>query len=304
MSSSEESPARSEALSLLMERGRLVEEYLKSALGGRQCVPPRLASAMLHSLTAGGKRIRPALCMACAAMCGMPVRQVLPFAAAIEMIHTYSLIHDDLPAMDNDDLRRGKPSCHKAFDEATAILAGDGLLTDAFHMICGMDAPAALVLRATAELAQAAGSCGMVGGQMLDMLQTGKKGVQLEELRAMQAAKTGAILRASCVCGAILAGASARDIELVGEYGLAFGRAFQIVDDILDVTGDVKTLGKPAGSDEAAGKNTWPLLVGLAESKRLAQAETAEAISALAAFSGSEASFLRELALFSLERSA
>ena len=212
--------------SLLKERGKLVESYLATCLDGQE-MPPRLRESMLYSLQAGGKRLRPVLCLSCAALCGLKPEDVLPFASAIEMVHTYSLIHDDLPAMDDDDLRRGKPSNHKAFDEATAILAGDALLTDAFAHMCRVELPAGQVLRAVAEFARAAGSSGMVGGQEWDMLYTGLPPVSMAELRRMHAMKTGALLRASCVCGALLAGAADDVCERIGRYGAALGVAFQ-----------------------------------------------------------------------------
>lgn len=237
-------------------------------------------------------------------LCGLKPEDVLPFASAIEMVHTYSLIHDDLPAMDDDDLRRGKPSNHKAFDEATAILAGDALLTDAFAHMCRVELPAGQVLRAVAEFARAAGSSGMVGGQEWDMLYTGLPPVSMAELRRMHAMKTGALLRASCVCGALLAGAADDVCERIGRYGAALGVAFQIADDILDVVSDTATLGKPAGSDAEQGKNTYPALVGLDESRRLAREQADAACAALAGFSGPEAEFLRALAEYTITRAA
>ena len=182
---------------------------------------------MLYSLQAGGKRLRPVLCLSCAALCGLEPQKALPFAAAIEMIHTYSLIHDDLPAMDDDDLRRGKPSNHKAFDEATAILAGDGLLTDAFVIMCRAPLPPDRLLRAVAELALAAGASGMVGGQEWDMIYTGRSRVSLEELRGMHAMKTGALLRASCVCGGLLAGAEDKALRAISDLCLSPAVAFR-----------------------------------------------------------------------------
>lgn len=251
-----------EMKTLLKSRGRDVEAYLAGCLDGR-AIPSRLKESMLYSLQAGGKRLRPVLCLSCAALCGLEPHKALPFASAIEMIHTYSLIHDDLPAMDDDDLRRGKPSNHKAFDEATAILAGDGLLTDAFVIMCRAPLAADVLLRAVAELALAAGASGMVGGQEWDMIYTGRSQVSLEELRGMHAMKTGALLRASCVCGGLLAGAEEVALRALGDFGSALGVAFQIADDILDVVADTATLGKPAGSDAEQGKNTYPSLVGL-----------------------------------------
>lgn len=288
---------------LLKERGAQVEAWLAGCLDGRD-LPPRLRDSMLYSLQAGGKRLRPVLCMSTAAMCGLEPERVLPFAGAIEMVHTYSLIHDDLPAMDDDDLRRGKPSNHKAFDEATAILAGDGLLTDAFFVMSGLDLPAPCVLAALREFALAAGSSGMVGGQEWDMIFTGMESISLDQLRLMHAMKTGAILRASCVCGAMLAGADAAALKAIGDFGAALGVAFQIADDILDVVSDTETLGKPAGSDEEQGKNTYPKLVGLDKSRELARGYADSAQAALARFDGREAAFLAALADYTVNRTA
>ncbi|MBO4301446.1 MAG: polyprenyl synthetase family protein [Desulfovibrio sp.] len=286
---------------LLRSRGHDVEKFLSSCLDGRD-MPPRLRQAMLYSLLAGGKRLRPVLCMSAAALCGLDPAQVLPFAAAIEMIHTYSLIHDDLPAMDNDDLRRGKPSNHRAFDEATAILAGDGLLTDAFLTMCSTSLPSERVLAAVAEIALAAGSSGMVGGQEWDMIHTGGPAIGLNQLRSMHAMKTGALLRASCVCGALLAGAHAELREAMSTYGVSLGVAFQIADDILDLISDTITLGKPVGSDVVHGKNTYPALVGLEKSRELASSYAREACAALDGHDGLEADFLRALADYTVQR--
>lgn len=284
-------------------RGGEVEAFLGQCFL-QEDIPSRLRRAMRYSLLAGGKRLRPVLCLTCAALCGGQEAPVMPFAAALEMIHTYSLIHDDLPAMDNDDLRRGKPSSHKAFDEATAILAGDALLTDAFWFMGSTQLPAVQVLRAVMELAKAAGSRGMAGGQVLDMLYTGAGHIERDELAQMHAMKTGALLRAACVCGALLSGAGRDQLEAVASYGAALGAAFQIADDILDIVSDTATLGKPAGSDVAQGKMTWPALVGLEESRRVAREHVAGAVDALHDFSGENAAFLRGLARYVVDRSA
>lgn len=292
-----------EMKALLQSRGREVEAFLATCMDDSP-LPPRLKESMLYSLQAGGKRLRPVLCLSCAALCGLAPKKALPFASAIEMIHTYSLIHDDLPAMDNDDLRRGKPSNHRAFDEATAILAGDGLLTDAFVIMCRTPLAAEPLLKAVAEAARAAGSSGMVGGQEWDMLYTGQPEIDLDELRRMHAMKTGALLRASCVCGALLAEANDTAVRAVSEFGASLGVAFQIADDILDVVSDTATLGKPAGSDAAQGKNTYPSLLGLEKSRELAQEQAEAAKAALAAFTGTEADFLRALAEYTVNRAA
>jgi geranylgeranyl diphosphate synthase type II len=232
--------------------------------------------------------------------------KVMPFAASLECIHTYSLIHDDLPAMDDDDLRRGRPSNHKQFDEATAILAGDGLLTEAFGLMSAASIvkglPADRVLRAIYVLAVAAGAGGMVGGQAVDMEFTGRTDVPLVELRRMHAMKTGALITAACECGAILSGADDADVDNAREFGRNIGVAFQIVDDVLDVVSDTATLGKPAGSDEAMGKSTYPSLMGLEKSKTLAGEYVDSALTHLSGYFGAEQEFLWQLARYIVDR--
>lgn len=287
----------------LRERGLEVESALGECLKGKH-IPCDLLTAMDYSLLAGGKRLRPVLCLTLAELFGLERDKAMPFACAIECIHTYSLIHDDLPAMDDDDLRRGKPSNHVQHGEATAILAGDGLLTEAFGLMAAT-APAVpheRVLTALAEMARAAGGGGMVGGQALDMLFTGRTDVGLEELRGMHAMKTGALIRASCLCGAMLAGAGDKDLERVAEYGRALGAAFQIADDILDEVGDEAQLGKPVGSDQDQGKVTYPSLLGLDKSRELAQGEADKAAQSLEGYEGDEARFLTELAQYVVTR--
>jgi geranylgeranyl diphosphate synthase type II len=288
----------------LARRAAEVEAFLSGCLRGWD-IPARLLASMEYSLMAGGKRLRPALVLTFAGLFGERGAAVMPFAASLELIHTYSLIHDDLPAMDDDDLRRGKPSNHKQFDEATAILAGDGLLTDAFRLmfsVAGEALPAARVLAAADAVSVAAGSGGMVGGQALDMEYTARAGVSFDELRAMHAMKTGALITAACLAGALLAGADAPGVARARAYGENVGAAFQIADDILDVVGDTKTLGKPVGSDERQGKTTYPSLMGLEKSRELARARADAAISALDGMAGPEAEFLRGLARYIVER--
>ncbi|MBD5553236.1 MAG: polyprenyl synthetase family protein [Desulfovibrio sp.] len=282
----------------LKRRAAKIDAFLAARITGAT----RLHEAMLYSLQAGGKRLRPALCLGFASLAGLPEDKALPFAAAIEMIHTYSLIHDDLPAMDNDDFRRGKPACHKQFGEACAILAGDALLTDAFAIASDSDVPAKALLRALIALATAAGSEGMAGGQMLDMEYTGLPDISRKQIATMQAMKTGALIRASCVCGALLAGAPERVITAAQTYGASLGLAFQIADDILDITATAAELGKPQGSDSRQGKTTWPLLLGIEQSRALALAEANKAKQALPACD--EAGFLAELADYAVCRSA
>ena len=284
-----------------------VEVYLRERFGARmreRGVPENLLAAMEYSLLAGGKRLRPVLCLVFAELFDADRARVMPFAAGFEIIHTYSLIHDDLPAMDDDDLRRGRPSNHKVFGEAGAILVGDALLTEAFGCMGRVwpGVAAELVLPALAEAAKAAGAAGMVGGQVLDMDYTARQGVTLAELARMQAMKTGALLTASCVCGAILAGAGEEGVARAREYGEAVGAAFQIVDDILDEIGDAATLGKPVGSDREQGKNTYPSMIGLDESRRLAEERVAAAIAAIDPYAGEAAEFLRDLARYIVVR--
>lgn len=288
----------------LKRRAEPVEDYLRGALKGRG-IPCTLLEAMEYSLGAGGKRLRPVLCLSAAGLCGLgDTESILPFAGALECIHTYSLVHDDLPAMDNDDLRRGKPSNHKVFGEAMAILAGDALLTEAFVLMAevGRALPPERVLAALAEVAKAAGAVGMVGGQAQDMLYTGKADVTLPMLQEMHARKTGALITCSCVSGAHLAGAGAEAVAKVRRYGEHLGVAFQIADDILDVVGTEAELGKPVGSDEGQGKNTYPSLVGLDRSRELANEQAALAVAQLEGFTGPDANFLTALARYVVER--
>ena len=288
---------------VLAERGAQVEASLRHCLDGIP-MQGRLKEAMYYSLLAGGKRLRPVLCLSTASLFGLTADAAMPFAAALEMIHTYSLIHDDLPAMDDDDLRRGRPSCHKAFDEATAILAGDALLTDAFGFMASATAgiPADRVLRALAAVSSAAGAAGMVGGQILDMDCTGRTDVPLPTLQTLHALKTGAMFRVACISGGLLAGASDADLDALRAYGEALGVTFQIVDDILDETADTATLGKPVGSDAEMGKTTYPSLIGLERSRELAQAFAEKAVDSLRGFTGADADFLRGLSLMLVTR--
>ena len=259
------------------------------------------AQAMKYSLLSGGKRIRPILLLEFYALCGGKGDNALNFAAALEMIHTYSLIHDDLPCMDNDDMRRGRPSCHKAFGEDTALLAGDALLTLAFKTAAETDGiPADRVLKAIAVLAENAGISGMVGGQVED-LAFEKSGATLDELRGMYLKKTSCLLSAGAVCGSILAGADDEELKYAAEYAEKLGLAFQIIDDILDCTSDEKTLGKPIGSDEKNGKTTYVTLLGIDGAKAEAERLSDEALTALCKIKGDNAA-LRELTADLLDR--
>ena len=259
------------------------------------------AQAMKYSLLSGGKRIRPILLLEFYALCGGNGDSALNFAAALEMIHTYSLIHDDLPCMDNDDMRRGRPSCHKAFGEDTALLAGDALLTLAFKTAAETDGiPADRVLKAIAVLAENAGISGMVGGQVED-LAFEKSGATIDELRGMYLKKTSCLLSAGAVCGSILAGADEEELKYAAEYAEKLGLAFQIIDDILDCTSDEKTLGKPIGSDEKNGKTTYVTLLGIDGAKSEAERLSNEALTALCKIKGDNAA-LRELTADLLDR--
>jgi len=275
----------------------LVENYLE----GLPFDDRLICQSMKYSLTGGGKRIRPVLSLASAELFGLDPQTILPAAAAIELIHTYSLIHDDLPAMDDDDYRRGRLANHKMFGEAHAILAGDGLLTYAFELLTvPLQVPLARQFQAIREIAEAAGYNGMVGGQALDIEAEGQH-LTLEEIETIHRLKTGALLKASVRLGAILAGATDEDLQRLSKYAQAIGLAFQIKDDILDVEGDSEVLGKPAGSDAKHGKSTYPALLGLEGAKLRLQDQVAEAISALQPY-GRRAEFLVELARFIANR--
>jgi len=293
------------ALEPFLERCRTaVEAYLLGAMPPPTTFPKRLFEAMHYSLFAGGKRVRPAFAFAAAQVVGGDDQAVTPFAAAIEMIHTYSLIHDDLPAMDDDDLRRGKPTNHVVFGEGVAILAGDALLTDAFALITRPEVlsehPAERVGRMVWELARAAGSGGMVAGQALDLDSEGVA-VDLPTLEFLHTHKTGALIRAATVVGGLAAGGDEGSIQILTRYAERIGLAFQIADDVLDVEGSTETLGKPVGSDQGLAKATYPALLGMAESKRRAQELMDEALESLACF-GEPADALRALGRFVVER--
>lgn len=262
----------------------MVEDALKGYV--KECDLPhkKIYDAMEYSLLAGGKRLRPVIMMMTAEMLGKNAKIVLPFAAALEMIHTASLIHDDLPSMDNDDLRRGRPTNHKVFGEAMAILAGDALIIRAFEAVSVYDEPGidkARVLRAISVLARTAGCDGMVGGQVIDIE---SKNEDMELLKYLHSLKTGAIIRAAGVIGAILSGAGENEILAVDNFCKNLGIAFQIQDDILDVTGTEEELGKPIGSDMENEKSTYVTLCGVERAKELVKEYTEQAIDALSCF--------------------
>ncbi|MCU0592227.1 MAG: polyprenyl synthetase family protein [Desulfobacterales bacterium] len=250
---------------------------------------------------AGGKRLRPNLCIAACEAVGGDSKKVFPLACAIEMIHTYSLIHDDLPAMDDDQLRRGKPTCHVAFDEATAILAGDALLTLAFQILASLETERPeQALEIIRIIASAAGPAGMVQGQMLDMQSEGQT-LTSAELQALHALKTGAMIEAALVTGAMLGGGNTAQIDAIRDYGRAIGLAFQVVDDVLNVEGNPAVMGKAAGTDQVRRKNSYPALLSLEKSKEFAQNLIRTAGEALIGFEH-EADALRAIARYVIER--
>lgn len=258
-----------------------------------------IVEAMWYSLSAGGKRIRPVLVLEFCHVCGGDVKKALPAACALEMVHTFSLIHDDLPCMDDDDLRRGKPSCHKAYGEAMALLAGDALLNLAYEIICqteGVSAETKLAL--ISELSAAVGVNGMIGGQVIDTCS--EEALSEDQLLEMYGMKTGALLGAACRMGCISAGADPEKIEKAGLYAQKLGLAFQIIDDILDITGDEKLLGKPIGSDAEEGKLTYAAAAGIERSRKAASDLTDEALAILDGFDNSR--FLKEITVYLLKR--
>ena len=263
--------------------------------------PPRLAEAIHYSLLAPGKRLRPVLVLVAAEACGSKSATAIPAACAVEMIHAYSLIHDDLPAMDDDDLRRGRPTCHVQFDQATAILSGDALLTQAFEVLAAAKWPAEVVVRACKELAQAAGAAGMVGGQADDLAAEQRAGGDLEDLQSIHRRKTGAMIRVSLRLGAIVAQASAAELNAVTAYGEKLGLAFQIVDDLLDHRGSAEAMGKRTQKDAGRGKLTFPGLLGVEAATARAASLIADACEDIAMF-GPRSSRLESLARYVIER--
>ncbi len=286
-------PDISRRLALWAER---VEQALDRALPPADTMPTRLHQAMRYSALGGGKRIRPALVYACGELLGVEPALLDAPAAAIEMIHVYSLVHDDLPAMDDDEYRRGRLTCHRRFDEATAILAGDSLQVLAFATLAGCPAPPARRLEMIELMARASGTAGMAGGQAIDLDAAGRS-LTLAELEHMHRLKTGELLKAAVLLPAALVETSSADRARLDRFGAALGLAFQIVDDLLDVTGDPALIGKATGVDEARGKPTYPALVGIEASRRRAADLHAEARAELAPF-GSRAGPLLALADF------
>jgi geranylgeranyl diphosphate synthase type II len=298
----------SDALSILEQHGQRVGEELKCFFAEYDKAPPRLLEAVQYSVFNGGKRLRPTLVLECHAACAEPIANhksqianssALAAAAAIELIHAFSLVHDDLPAMDDDDLRRGKPTNHKVFGEAIAILAGDAMVAMAFELLAKKAEPK-LAGKLVAELASATGPLGMIGGQVLDIAAENQN-LALEQLQQVHRLKTGALLTTSCRLGAIAAGVDENKLAAITDFGRHLGLAFQIIDDILDVTSTPDQLGKATNKDQGRGKNTYPGLLGLDASGIEARKQLDAALAALRPF-GSAADGLKTLAKFVVER--
>lgn len=288
--------------SLIEDGAERTDRALEGLLPGPDTVPQSIHRAMRHSTFAGGKRLRPVLAMqAAVTIAGELPRGIENLGAAIEMLHTYSLIHDDLPALDNDDLRRGKPTCHKAFGEAIAILAGDALQTRAFEVLAGLECAPAATVKIIGLVANAVGTVeGMIGGQVLDIESEHRKPTP-ELVEAIHRAKTGALIRVSVVSGGLYAGATDEDVARLDRFGRKAGLAFQIVDDVLDMTVDSAQLGKTAGKDLATEKATWPAVFGIEQSRRDAAALIDEAFAALQPY-GSRSDGLKSVARYLVER--
>lgn len=285
----------------LAELGQFFQTQLEGYMQNCESISPEITEAMRYSLCGGGKRIRPILMRAAYALfTDAPIENMVPFACALEMIHTYSLIHDDLPTMDNSDWRRGRPTSHKVFGEAMAVLAGDALLNLAFETAPEAKCDAEKLLRALRVLSACSGVRGMIGGQVIDILNEGKQ-ISLELLGELQEKKTAALLAAACVCGAILGGADEKDVENMRAFAICLGLAFQIKDDILDVEGDFGELGKPTGNDEACQKNTYVSLTSLEEAKEKLAEYTNKAREIVATY-GEKGDFLAKLTDYLLTR--
>lgn len=290
----------------LSTRKQYIEQHLEQYLGGEMSRPVRIHEAMRYAVMNGGKRLRPILVLEAARIAGSQPDQVIPSACALEFIHCYSLVHDDLPAMDDDDFRRGKPTCHKVFGEANAILTGDALLTAAFGLLAANAEIKGIelkdVVEVIREVSQAAGSRGMIGGQVLD-LSGGEANLAPEALSELHRLKTGELFKAALRTGAILGKIEGRDLEALTSFAYSFGLAFQITDDILDVKGDQAVLGKPVGSDDKNARTTYTSLYGLAGASDKARQSVADCLDHLSRF-GPEAEFLRDLARFILVRTS
>jgi len=279
-----------------------IEAALRHYVAFDDDCPAQLREAIEYSLLAPGKRLRPLLTLYAAMACGGEVAAALPAAAAVEMIHAYSLVHDDLPAMDDDDLRRGRPTCHMQFDEATAILVGDALIPRAFEIVSREIQPAECALRCCQELAKAAGATALVGGQAAD-LDGEFRNLSVEQLESIHRRKTGALFRVALRLGALVAGANDEQLEALEQYGQNLGLAFQVVDDLLDVSGAEGEVGKRLGKDSERGKTTYPSVIGIEASRQRAEELIEQACQALVSF-GESAAPLRELAQFVRQRNS
>jgi len=288
--------------SLIKEGAELTDQALEALIPSAATIPVSIHGAMRHSVFAGGKRLRPVLAIqAAATVSGRVPEGISHLGAALEMLHTYSLIHDDLPALDNDDLRRGKPTCHVAFGEATAILAGDALQTQAYEVLSGLACPPAATVQIIRLIAQATGTVdGMIGGQVLDLEGEHQKPTATL-VEAIHRAKTGALIRVSVVTGGIFAGATPAQVARLETFGRKAGLAFQIIDDVLDVTQDSEQLGKTAGKDLVSDKATWPAVYGLDQSRKDAARLISEAFSELDSF-GQQADGLKAVAQYLVDR--
>ena len=289
-----------EMKTIMNEYCNRINEALMEALPVARDGQRGVVKAMRYSLQNGGKRIRPILTLEFCKMCGGTEEQAMPFACAVEMLHTYSLIHDDLPCMDDDDLRRGNPSCHKMYGEATALLAGDALLTHAFEAITAAELPDDRIVSAVALLAQNAGVGGMIGGQVLDLLYEKREEPTVSDLLTVHKLKTGALISAACLLGCIAAGASDEQLAAASKFAYNLGIAFQIKDDLLDVQGDEETLGKPVGSDAENEKTTYVTMVGEKKAQQDVAVLTERAITHLEKFDNTE--FTETLANYLVSR--
>ena len=294
--------AESDATGMLTRRARQVEAALSAALDSCGEAPPALVEAMRYSLLGGGKRLRPALVLECCAVCGGRDDDAMPAAVAVECVHAFSLIHDDLPCMDDDDLRRGRPTSHKVFGEAMAVLAGDALLSLAFEWIAHHVADPAMACEMIRTLGGGAGWTGMIGGQVLDLAGQ-RQAISAKQVARIHEMKTSRLIAAACRLGGVAAGAGRAECDALWRYGERLGLAFQAVDDLLDATSTTAALGKKAGKDAEAGKQTLPRAVGVEEGWRQARRLAADAVTSLAPFGG-RAAPLAAWAKFAVERSA
>jgi len=296
-------PANSDISTLLRAKVPAVNETIEALLAEQNEVHPDLKTALAYTLSSPGKRIRPVMLLWCCELIGgKETAEARTAAAAIEMVHTYSLVHDDLPAMDNDDLRRGRPTCHKAFDEGTAILTGDALLTLAFELLATRISEPVLAVKLIAQLAQAAGGAGMIAGQIADLKAENTVGT-VEALEYIHINKTAKMFRAATTMGGLCGTATPEQLEALSQYGLKIGLGFQIADDILDVSASSEQLGKTAGKDVEAAKCTYPAVIGIEKSREIERTLAHEAVAALAPF-GPTADPLRQLALALLNRNS